>query len=955
MSERRPFQPEPTVRADAAALFEAKGMDLTEDFIAAAVAVCTSRKNILLTGKAGTGKTTFVKDCLIPLLNRYGVIYAPTATTGIAGSHFGGKTIHSWLGCQRGPDDLDESVSYERRLHILRYTADQILQRMPSSIRSGLENRIKGTEVILLDEVSMCSGNFLNFVDVYLRKIRDPNVPFGGIQMIFIGDFQQLPPVDKLNRRAPDWAFMAEAWRDGQVYPTYFEHVFRQADPEFTKFLNSLRDGVSPDGEVREYMTQFIKPDLTAEEMASMTVLVSTNAEADIINEQALKFFPEPEIVLPAVFEILDLHKVYSVESTKDALLKARIVREVLRIRRGMPVLLNFNDPEGEFVNGTKAEVVDWCADVVGGLEGSGTLLELKTAAGKTIRVSRKRHCAKADQDPNHTTTAANGDTVCRYPTMAQFPVIPASAITTHKCVAYDTLLPTMVGLMEIGELCEMKEMPAVAGLREFKAACDPYSGEEELGYRITTRRGFTEVCSERHPLLVITETGEDWVKAPLLKVGDTLRMRCNTKAEGDNSLPDGFEKRAAYHTEKDYKLPTTMTPELSWMLGALIGDGCVTDERDGRMDVTSMDPEVTERFRVAMWDVFGLQATTTPCYDSPAKVTYVHSKGVRDFVTHLGVPFNKAPAKKIPRAVFRGSLQNQAMFLQGLFDTDGGVNKAVHFTTASRQLAREVHVLLANLGIVGSLGQMTEAAWRVNVTGVDAVKFRNLVGFSIPRKSEACVVIAAQSDGCKTPKVNLGFYPDVLGKAIVSGLREELMARQSTQVMSRGRRREGTKRLELGKLSHWGRFFNRVTRGVASLADAHLARLGVDIPDYETLGDTFRKFVGGAMLGGFLDEIVSIERETATMRDICVPDGHAFVGNGFVNHNSQGMTLEEAAVDLRRSFAAGQVYVAVSRLRSPEGLTLLSRDMNVMSDPTASEYYRLIRQYKQQQREQQP
>jgi hypothetical protein len=66
-------------------------------------------------------------------------------------------------------------------------------------------------------------------------------------------------------------------------------------------------------------------------------------------------------------------------------------------------------------------------------------------------------------------------------------------------------------------------------------------------------------------------------------------------------------------------------------------------------------------------------------------------------------------------------------------------------------------------------------------------------------------------------------------------------------------------------------------------------------------------------------------------------------------------MTLEDAAVDLRRSFAAGQVYVAVSRLRSPEGLTLLSRDMNVMSDPTASEYYRLIRQYKQQQREQQP
>ena len=433
MSERLPFQPEPTVRADAAALFEAKGMDLTEDFMEAAVAICSCRKNILLTGKAGTGKTTFVKDCLIPLLNRYGVIYAPTATTGIAGSHFGGKTIHSWLGCQRGPDDLDESVSYERRLHILGFTADQILKRMPSGVRNGLENRIKGTEVLLLDEVSMCSGNFLNFIDVYLRKIRDPHTPFGGIQMIFIGDFQQLPPVDKLKRRAPDWAFMSEAWRDGQVYPAYFEHVFRQADPEFAKFLNSIRDGVSPDSETQEYMKQFMKPDLTAEELASMTVLVSTNAEADIINEQALQFFPEPEIVLPALFEILDLHKVYSVEGTKDALLKARVVREVLRIRKGMPVLLNYNDPEGAFVNGTKAEVVGWHEDVVGGLEGPGTLLELKDTKGKTIRVSRKRHCAKADQDPGHTTVDANGDTVCRYPNMAQFPVIAASSVTTHK------------------------------------------------------------------------------------------------------------------------------------------------------------------------------------------------------------------------------------------------------------------------------------------------------------------------------------------------------------------------------------------------------------------------------------------------------------------------------------------------------------------------------------------
>lgn len=99
------------------------------------------------------------------------------------------------------------------------------------------------------------------------------------------------------------------------------------------------------------------------------------------------------------------------------------------------------------------------------------------------------------------------------------------------------------------------------------------------------------------------------------------------------------------------------------------------------------------------------------------------------------------------------------------------------------------------------------------------------------------------------------------------------------------------------------------------------------------------------AEAGCFLDEIVSIAREYGDMRDICVPDGHAFAGNGFVNHNSQGLSMDCGILALSRTFAAGHVYVGLSRLRSTKNLILTDENFVVRADPHVLEYYRSIKE----------
>jgi hypothetical protein len=902
------------------------GIELTDEHIDIFESIFCDHSNVFITGGAGVGKTTFVKHILIPEFDYRGTNAYVTASTGIAGSHLKGKTIHSWAGIRTGPvfssyntPPADMTEEQARAVYLRTYSAWSTAKDNMSKAREGVKARIRSTEALILDEVSMIAGvGLLGYLDFFFRTVRDKDEPFGGIQMIFIGDMAQLPPVDRHNGSRPDWAFLSPSWERAEIRTVELTKVFRQADEKFANFLNRRRVGEPLLAEEREYVSRFVRPQ-TEDDVRRASFLVSTNKEADSINQLALDWYEGPtvtlegEMILSPVKALKDWE---TPQNLKEKIIGNKPVREILNLRPGMPVLFSVNDFQGQYVNGTKG--------FFEGMIGPAMIVRIPaTHDQEEVRVKLERMSFCLDNENG--TSQDDRSLEHRY---VQYPVIPATAITIHKCVDKNTLLPTSSGLLTIDEVCTSPQMPEVCGLTEFKSTCEPFVGVSEAGLRITTRRGYQLTCSVRHPLMRTDGCGMEWVLAPDLRVGDALRMRGNTQAFGDGSLPPISVEIGK--KSKPCQFPSVISNDLAWLLGMLVGDGCQSDQRDARVDVTSMDPCVVRRFVKIMWSEFGLKASIKSKSKTKAKTAYVHSWPVRNWLLSIGLSYATAREKCVPHVILKGTKSQQQSFIQGYFDADGGVNSCVHVTSASEKLLREVHVMLLNLGIIGTLGRMKDA-WRINITGPDVKKFELSVGFSIQRKAKALTVKTRRSQ--KVPKVQAGFYPADLGAKLAKTWQQSL---RTVYPHVRG--------VGFGEFSHWARFLSRVANASCGLSDAHLAAMQRDLPLCKTVSNSFGALFEEAEHGCFLDEIAAIETVDGDMRDICVPDGHAFVGNGFVNHNSQGISLDDCTINLSRSFAPGHVYVAMSRLRSPEGLTLTSTDFDVIVDPHVMEFYRKVR-----------
>ena len=457
-----------------------EGFSVTGEHAAAAKAIFCDVANVFVTGGAGTGKTSFVRTVVIPELNHRGLNFAVTATTGVAGSLLDGKTLHSWAGIGLGPYfpptvGPPQDLRIDRLLHYYEETYDEWVntKKMSPKARSGIRSRIQGTEVLLLDEVSMCAGAaLLGYLDYFCKKVRNrEDVPFGGIQMIFIGDFAQLPPVEKDDTsRHADWAFLSAAWKAANVRTTELTRVFRQSDREFAGFLNQIRLGQPVDP---TYLTGFVKP-LTPEEAIQASYLVPTNAQADRINKMALERYPGPTVEIPAQFVIEPtlLESYEDVSRVKQQLLQGKVVKDVLELREGLPVMLTVNDPAAAYVNGTKAFVRSFERTSDGQVESVsvGIPFPEPRADGVTEALIRLgRRCttrnqkedaddltqiyeaerdvvteeeliaARASENPNAEEQLrkrrheAAFRTTHQWPVLKQFPLIPASAVTVHK------------------------------------------------------------------------------------------------------------------------------------------------------------------------------------------------------------------------------------------------------------------------------------------------------------------------------------------------------------------------------------------------------------------------------------------------------------------------------------------------------------------------------------------
>lgn len=242
---------------------------------------------IFLTGKAGTGKTTLLKS-IVKNTYKNTVIVAPT---GIAALNAGGVTIHSFFQLPFAgfiPDHnypFDEQVKLETRSSVMRHF----------KMNATRKRLIKNMELLIIDEVSMLRADLLDAMDWVLRNVRKINRPFGDVQVLFIGDLLQLPPVVKNNEwfhlskyYAGIFFFHARVFQEKKPIYIELEKVFRQENEDFVSLLNNVRTNSVTQKDI-DVLNRHVNPDFKPEEGEGYITLTTHNKSADNINEVALK------------------------------------------------------------------------------------------------------------------------------------------------------------------------------------------------------------------------------------------------------------------------------------------------------------------------------------------------------------------------------------------------------------------------------------------------------------------------------------------------------------------------------------------------------------------------------------------------------------------------------------------------------------------------------------------
>lgn len=295
-----------------------------------ALSILKSGRNVFLTGQAGSGKT-FVINKYIQRLRSCGVQVAITASTGIAATHIGGVTIHSrsGIGIKDILSDYDmELIQQNERLH----------------------KNINKAKVLIIDEVSMLSANTIDSVDRVVQMLRRDGRPFGGLQVIFVGDFFQLPPVMALNPDGSEsskrFAFASKAWKDLDLVMCYLHTQHRQSEWDFSAILNTLRKGDMQAAWLAILKTRLGQP----VSHPNPVKLYTHNIDVDRINTQKL--------------EELDTDlKVYMAIGSGDknlvaAITKSMLAPSTLSLKIWAQVIFVKNNPQKQYFNGTTGEVV---------------------------------------------------------------------------------------------------------------------------------------------------------------------------------------------------------------------------------------------------------------------------------------------------------------------------------------------------------------------------------------------------------------------------------------------------------------------------------------------------------------------------------------------------------------------------------------------------------------------
>lgn len=375
----------------------------------AARCINQTNKPVFLTGKAGTGKTTFLRN-IIERTHKNAIIVAPT---GIAAINAGGVTIHSQFGVPFGCFVPDSSFKHDN-LQVKINTPYTMVKHL--NMRDQKRKLLQELELLIIDEVSMLRADLLDTIDFILKNIRrQQHKPFGGVQVLFIGDLMQLPPVVK----EEEWHVLRNYYNSIYFFdalvlknekPVYIEldKIYRQSDSTFIDLLNNLRNNKVTKANI-DLLNTYYKPDFDSTSALNVITLTTHNQKADTLNKTALLDLKGKSWFFHAVIEGEFNEYAYPVEAT-------------LELKVGAQIMFIKNDVSGrqQFFNGK--------IGVVSSLTDKSIEIDFRDGTKPFLLETYQWRNIKYELNP-----VTNEIDETDIGTFVQFPIKLAWAITVHK------------------------------------------------------------------------------------------------------------------------------------------------------------------------------------------------------------------------------------------------------------------------------------------------------------------------------------------------------------------------------------------------------------------------------------------------------------------------------------------------------------------------------------------
>ncbi|MFH1292214.1 MAG: helix-turn-helix domain-containing protein [bacterium] len=373
-------------------------------------------RNVFLTGSAGTGKT-YLLNQYVQYLKNHGIAPAIVAPTGIAASHIGGMTIHSFFGI-----GIQENIN--------EYMIDSLMQK------KYVYKRMEKLKILIIDEISMVSPELFTSIDKILRAFKFSTKPFGGVQLVLSGDFFQLPPISKKNKKTK-FAWQITSWDEANLKICYLKEKFRQSGGVLIDILDEIRSNSVSENSMKVFRSCYKKELLND---FKVTKLYTHNIDVDRINKANLEaLLGEMKIYLS---------KNRGSKKNIERIFKSSLVKEKLSLKKDAVVIFIKNNYEQGYINGTLGKIVGFS----------------KITGTPIVKVFSGREITTDYEDWNFENK--KGDVVA---TVKQIPLRLAWALTIHKSqgMTLDAAEIDLSKTFEVGQgYVALSRIKSIDGLR---------------------------------------------------------------------------------------------------------------------------------------------------------------------------------------------------------------------------------------------------------------------------------------------------------------------------------------------------------------------------------------------------------------------------------------------------------------------------------------------------------